>query len=69
MITIKGTRTNFGFGYPDLNYGGVTIVGGTPVTGFVPQGLGSLDLSNPIVLLAAAAAAYLAWKNKSKLGL
>ena len=67
MITIKGTRTNFGYGYPDVNYAGVTLVGGSPVSGFNP-GLGTISISNPLVLAAAVAAAYLAWKNKAKLG-
>ena len=68
MITIKGTRTNFGYGYPDLNYGGVTLVGGLPTAGFVPQGLSGLDLTNPVTLGILAVVGYLAYKNKSKLG-
>lgn len=68
MITIKGTRTNFGYGYPDVNYGGVSIIGGYPNTGFVPQGLGSLSLTDPVTLGLVAVAAYFAYKNKSKLG-
>lgn len=69
MITIKNNRTNFGYGYPDVNYSGVTLIGGMPTAGFVPSGLSGIDLSNPLVLAGIAVAAYLAWKNKSKLGL
>lgn len=51
MLVISGSRRlNYGFGYPDINYAGNSVVDG-------PFGLGGLT-DNPLLLIALAAGAY-----------
>lgn len=60
-MTVIGTgQTNYGNGYPEINYGGVTLRNGPLVTQWpnLPAGLGSLDTTSVVTYGAIGLAAF-----------
>jgi hypothetical protein len=56
MITTSSYQKNYGYGYPDINYSGVSVVPG-------PYGLGAINLSGGLLVAALLIGTYIYYKK------